>query len=68
MRSLLMVKIAAHGRGITTRIVRFFKHNGVDVITSGNHIWKHKEIYSYLDEHNDLLRPANFRVQVLALA
>ena len=50
----------AHGRGITTKNVRFFKHNGVDVITSGNHIWKHKEISSYLDENSDLLRPANF--------
>lgn len=50
----------AHGRGITTKNVRFFQHNGVDVITSGNHIWKHKEIYPYLDEHSDLLRPANF--------
>jgi len=50
----------AHGRGITVKNVRFFKHNSVDVITSGNHIWRHKEIYAYLDEHNDLLRPANF--------
>lgn len=51
---------SAHGRGITTRIVRFFKHNGVDVITSGNHIWHNREIYSYLDTAKDLLRPANY--------
>jgi len=50
----------AHGRGITTKNMRFFEHNGVDVVTSGNHIWKHKEIYAYLDEHSNLLRPANF--------
>ena len=50
----------AHGRGITTKNVRFFEHNGVDVITSGNHIWRHKEIYPYLDQHSNLLRPANF--------
>lgn len=50
----------AHGRGITTKNVRFFEHNGVDVITSGNHIWRHKEIYQYLDENSNLLRPANF--------
>lgn len=54
----------AHGRGITSKNVRFFKHNGVDVVTSGNHIWRHKEIYTYLDEHDDLLRPANFPVGV----
>jgi 2',3'-cyclic-nucleotide 2'-phosphodiesterase len=50
----------AHGRGITSKNMRFFKHNGVDVVTSGNHIWRHKEIYQYLDENADLLRPANF--------
>ncbi len=48
------------GRGITSRIVSFFKHNGADVITSGNHIWANKEIYNYLAEHTDLLRPANY--------
>lgn len=50
----------ARGRGITPRIVKFFKHNGANVITSGNHIWANKEIYSYLAENNDLLRPANY--------
>jgi|SRR3990167_1031482 len=48
------------GRGITPKIVNFFKHNGADVITSGNHIWANKEIYSYIDQNEDLLRPANF--------
>lgn len=51
---------SANGRGITPKIMRFFKHNGVDVVTSGNHIWQKKEIYSYLIEHRDLLRPLNF--------
>jgi metallophosphoesterase (TIGR00282 family) len=51
---------SAHGRGISSRIVRFFKHNGVDVITSGNHIWYNKEIYSYLATATDLIRPANY--------
>lgn len=48
------------GRGITPSIVKFFKEHGADVITSGNHIWYKKEIYSYLQTHQDLLRPANF--------
>lgn len=48
------------GRGITSKIVNFFKHNGADVITSGNHIWADKEIYAYIDQNEDLLRPANF--------
>lgn len=52
---------AAHdGRGITERNVRFFKHNGADVITTGNHVWAKKEIYSYFEKNNDLIRPANF--------
>src|SRR6188472_1214001 len=51
---------SGQGRGITPRNVRFFKHNGADVITSGNHIWAKRDIYTYLQEHTDLLRPANF--------
>ena len=35
---------------------------GVHVLTSGNHIWKKKEIYSYLDHEDSLIRPANFPV------
>lgn len=49
-----------NGRGITSRIMHFFRHNGVDVVTSGNHIWAAREIYHYLNSNNDLLRPANF--------
>lgn len=48
------------GKGITSRVVKFFRHNNVDVITSGNHIWQQREIYNYLAENDDLLRPANF--------
>lgn len=51
---------SALGRGITPRIARFFKHNGASVITTGNHIWKNKEIYSYLEQNTDVLKPANF--------
>ncbi len=51
---------STQGRGITPRIMRFFKHIGVDVVTSGNHIWQKREIYPYFAEHTDLLRPANF--------
>src|ERR1700722_15722180 len=50
----------SNGRGMTSKIAKFFKHNHVDVITSGNHIWANKEIYNYINEHHDLLRPANF--------
>jgi metallophosphoesterase (TIGR00282 family) len=33
---------------------------GVDVLTSGNHIWRHKEIVEFIDSEPRLLRPANF--------
>lgn len=51
---------ANNGRGITSRNVHFFKHNGADVITSGNHIWAAREIYGHISQNSDLLRPANF--------
>lgn len=51
---------SANGRGITQKIAQFFKHNGVDMITTGNHIWHHKDIYNYLATHTDVLRPENF--------
>jgi hypothetical protein len=51
---------ASNGRGITSRIAKFFKHNGADVITTGNHVWAKKDIYDYIAQHHDLLRPANF--------
>lgn len=48
------------GRGITSRIVSFFKHNHANIITTGNHVYSKKEIYSYFETNDDLLRPANF--------
>lgn len=51
---------AGDGRGVTPRSMAFFKHIGVNVVTSGNHIFQKKDIYPYLTEHKDLLRPINF--------
>jgi len=51
---------AGDGRGITPKAMRFFKHAGVNLVTSGNHIFQKKDIYPYLTEHKDLLRPLNF--------
>lgn len=48
------------GRGITSRIMHSFKHVGVDVVTSGNHIWDNNQIIEYITVNRDLLRPANF--------
>ena len=50
---------ADDGRGITKDIAERFFEIGVDVITSGNHIWDKQETTSYIDLENRLLRPAN---------
>src|SRR5947208_738725 len=50
----------AGGVGITPKIAREILTAGVDVITLGNHTYKHREVYPYLDEEERILRPANF--------
>ena len=50
----------AGGVGITPEIARELFAAGVDVITLGNHTYRHREIYPYLDEEERILRPANF--------
>ncbi len=51
---------AAGGLGITPRISDDLLNLGIDVITSGNHIYKKKEIYDYLEREPRLLKPANY--------
>lgn len=51
---------APDGRGITPTIVQFLKELGVDLVTTGNHIWAKKEIIPYIATHKDILRPINF--------
>jgi len=55
---------AAGGMGITPPIAIDFLNQGVDVLTSGNHIWAKKEIIPFLDEEIRILRPANYPAQV----
>jgi 2',3'-cyclic-nucleotide 2'-phosphodiesterase len=50
----------AGGVGITPKIAREMLAAGVDVITLGNHTYRHKEVYSYLDQEERIVRPANF--------
>ena len=51
---------AAGGLGITSKIARELFEAGVDVITLGNHAYRHREVYTYLDQEDRILRPANF--------
>tara|TARA_S200000501_G_scaffold278729_1_gene262649 strand:+ start:1196 stop:2002 length:807 start_codon:yes stop_codon:yes gene_type:complete len=50
---------ADDGRGITQNIAEEFFKIGVDVITSGNHIWDKQETTNYINKEKRLLRPAN---------
>ena len=48
------------GVGITKAIVEEFFNAGVDVITTGNHVWDHKDAMEIIDKEKRLLRPQNF--------
>jgi len=54
------VENAAGGFGITRKVYDELKSYGIDVFTSGNHIWDKKEVYQFIDKVPDLLRPANY--------
>jgi 2',3'-cyclic-nucleotide 2'-phosphodiesterase len=51
---------AAGGVGITPKTADEIFGMGVDVITLGNHTYRHAEIYDYLDARDEILRPVNF--------
>ncbi len=51
---------AAGGFGVTKEIAVKIFCQGIDVQTSGNHIWDKKEILTYLDSEQRFLRPANY--------
>ena len=56
---------AAGGLGLTPSTARELIDAGVDVLTSGNHIWAQKEIMPYLDGEMPILRPLNYPPGVL---
>jgi 2',3'-cyclic-nucleotide 2'-phosphodiesterase len=51
---------AAGGLGITPKIAQELFASGIDVITLGNHTYRHREIYPYLDAEERIIRPANY--------
>ena len=51
---------AAGGIGITPKTADDLFAMGADVITLGNHTYRHRDVYRYLDEHPNIVRPANF--------
>jgi len=51
---------AASGAGLTSKIASTLLGGGVDVITTGNHVWRQREIFDYLDASDRVIRPANY--------
>jgi metallophosphoesterase (TIGR00282 family) len=50
---------SAAGNGITPSSAQHLFDSGVDFITTGNHVYRRREIYDYLDERQDIIRPVN---------
>jgi len=54
----------AGGLGLTSTTAKELLSTGIDVLTSGNHIWAQKEIIPYLDGEMPILRPLNYPPRV----
>jgi len=52
---------SAGGMGVTAKTAEEIFAMGADVITLGNHTYRHREVYGYLDETERIVRPANYR-------
>ncbi len=50
----------AHGNGLLPEMADEFFKLGVDVLTTGNHVWDQKPILAYLDRSSRVIRPANY--------
>jgi hypothetical protein len=50
----------AGGVGISPKTADDLFDMGVDVITTGNHVYRHREVYPYLDRNERVIRPANY--------
>lgn len=56
------IENASHGFGLTKKNYEDLAAAGIDCFTSGNHIWDKKDIFEYIDDANNLLRPINYPV------
>ncbi len=51
---------AAGGSGITPKVSQELFETGINVLTSGDHIWKKREVFEIIDREERILRPLNF--------
>ena len=50
----------ANGAGITSKLALRLLAGGVDILTTGNHVWRQKEVYAFLVTDERIVRPANY--------
>jgi len=51
---------AANGFGITAKIAQELFDLGIEVLTTGNHVWDKKDVLEYIQKESRLIRPANY--------
>ena len=56
------VENASHGFGLTEKNYKHLLDYGIDCMTSGNHIWDKKDIYTFIDDADRLIRPYNYPI------
>jgi metallophosphoesterase (TIGR00282 family) len=54
------VENASHGFGLTEKNYNEFIEYGINCMTNGNHIWDKKDVYTYIENADCLLRPINY--------
>lgn len=62
------IENSAHGRGATLKIVEELRGYGVDVMTSGNHIWRQKDYADFLEDPGfKVIRPINYPEDIIGV-
>ena len=56
------IENASHGFGLTKKNYLDLSASGINCFTSGNHIWDKKDIYEYINESENLVRPINYPI------
>ena len=58
---------SAEGNGITPESATRIYDSGADIITGGNHTWRRKEIHSFLDDEEYMIRPLNYPAEAAGM-
>ena len=56
------IENASHGFGLTKKNYEDLTNSGVNCFTSGNHIWDKKDVYEYINNAQNLVRPINYPI------